>query len=165
MAEKKSLNSIDNFIRFQNYQRASQSENPTEKCKDCSFLFVFKGKTRCYVYEQQRFKDKMEFHPRRDFNCSLFDDTGACAESIFYYQKALANRDDPLNDTEYQKALKEENDYYETIRITEQKFRSRQDLDNDEWDDPNTYARCSDWEDEPENCYCCADDECPMNKG
>ena len=43
------------------------------------------------------------------------------------------------------------------------------DLENDcdeteEWDDPNTYARCSDWEDEPEHCDCCADDECLMNK-
>lgn len=32
-----------------------------------------------------------------------------------------------------------------------------------DWDDPNAYAHCSDWEDEPENCYSCADDECPMN--
>ena len=37
--------------------------------------------------------------------------------------------------------------------------------DMEDWDDPNTYANCSDWEDEPENCYHCADDECPMNKG
>jgi hypothetical protein len=38
-------------------------------------------------------------------------------------------------------------------------------LEEEEWDDPNTYAHCSDWEDEQENCYSCADDECPMNKG
>ncbi len=37
--------------------------------------------------------------------------------------------------------------------------------DRDEWDDPSTYAHCSDWEDEPENCSCCADDECPLNRG
>ncbi|MDR0785057.1 MAG: hypothetical protein LBE74_04135 [Treponema sp.] len=36
--------------------------------------------------------------------------------------------------------------------------------DEDEWNDPNSYANCSDWEDYPENCYHCADDECPMNK-
>jgi len=37
--------------------------------------------------------------------------------------------------------------------------------DYEDWDDPGMYACCSDWEDEPENCYHCADDECPMNKG
>jgi hypothetical protein len=38
--------------------------------------------------------------------------------------------------------------------------------DNDEeWDDPNTYAHCSDWKDEPENCFSCADDDCPLNQG
>lgn len=37
--------------------------------------------------------------------------------------------------------------------------------DDEEWDDPNTYAHCSDWEDEPRNCSCCADDSCPMNRG
>jgi len=36
-------------------------------------------------------------------------------------------------------------------------------LAEDDWNDPNAYAHCSDWEDEPENCYSCADDECPMN--
>ena len=35
---------------------------------------------------------------------------------------------------------------------------------NPGWDDPSFYAHCSDWEDEPDNCYNCADDECPLNK-
>ena len=37
-------------------------------------------------------------------------------------------------------------------------------FDEAEWDDPSTYAHCSDWEDEPNSCALCADDECPMNK-
>ena len=32
------------------------------------------------------------------------------------------------------------------------------------YDDPSTYAHCSDWEDAPKECYHCADDECPMNR-
>ena len=41
------------------------------------------------------------------------------------------------------------------------------DEDDDEYeddDDPSTYAHCGDWEDEPENCSFCADDECPLNR-
>lgn len=33
------------------------------------------------------------------------------------------------------------------------------------YDDSSTYAHCSDWEDAPKECYHCADDECPMNRG
>ena len=120
----------------------------------------------CYAYECQRFKDKNEFHPRRDFNCELFDDTGALNYIISFYKKALAKRSDPENDPEYQKHLKEEDDFYKSLYdIPKQKPVIRKSDELEEWDDPNTYARCSDWEDEPENCYHCADDECPKNKG
>ena len=164
---EKTLNSVETYIGFNKYMRASQSESPDEKCKDCSALFTFKGKTKCYAYEQQRFKDKNEFHPRRDFNCTLFDNTGALDYIVSVYKKAHSKRSDPENDPVYQKCLKEENDYYESLNSPKQKAVIRnfeESDDREEWDDPDTYACCGDWEDEPENCYHCADDECPMNK-
>ena len=39
-----------------------------------------------------------------------------------------------------------------------------EDDDDENEDDPSMYAHCGDWEDEPENCAFCADDECPMNR-
>ncbi|WP_294428595.1 hypothetical protein [uncultured Treponema sp.] len=36
--------------------------------------------------------------------------------------------------------------------------------ENEEWDDPSFGACCMDYEDEPEKCCHCADDECPMNR-
>ena len=39
--------------------------------------------------------------------------------------------------------------------------------DNDDeevYDDPSSYAHCGDWQDEFENCACCPDDECPLNR-
>ena len=39
------------------------------------------------------------------------------------------------------------------------------DCEEDEMDDPSTYARCSDWEDDPNSCSLCGDDECPLNRG
>ena len=157
--------SVERFKKGHNYRRASQSENPNEKCNDCSALFEFKGKTRCYAYEDLRFKDKIEFNPRRDYNCSLFDDTGALDNIANTYKNALAKRPDPENDPEYIAELKELNEYSESLERLEQKPVHRKLDYSNEWDDPNTYANCSDWEDEPENCYSCADDECPMNKG
>lgn len=116
MTNNEKRNSVENFIYFHNYQRASQSENPDEKCNNCIALFTFKGKTHCYVYEQQRFKDEnLEFHPRRDFNCNLFDNTNSFVNEINYYLKALTKGVDPENDAEYKKVLKEENDYYDSL--------------------------------------------------
>ena len=50
------------------------------------------------------------------------------------------------------------------IMVLDEEYCEEDDDESDDWDDPNTYANCSDWEDEPGNCYSCADDECPMNK-
>lgn len=166
MTNNENKNSVEQFINFQNYQRASHSENSDETCKDCTALFTFKGKTRCYAYEQQRFKDKnLEFHPRRDFNCNIFEASHSFDDEIHYYIKALIKGIDPENDADYQKVLKEKNDYYNSLHNLEKTKINVQTDDIEDWDDPNTYANCSDWEDESENCYHCADDECPMNKG
>lgn len=43
-------------------------------------------------------------------------------------------------------------------------FFDEDDDENEEFDDPSTYAHCGDWKDEPENCGFCADDECPLNR-
>ena len=163
--ENKAYTTVEKFIRSENYGRASRSESPEEKCKNCSALFVFKGKTRCYAYEQQRFKDNTILHPRRDFNCSLFDDTGALDYIVSIYKKALAIRPDPENDPEYIECLRYENEYYMSLSRLEQETVRRKSDNSEEWDDPNTYANCSDLEDESGNCYSCADDECPMNMG
>ena len=161
MAGKK--NSVENYIHFQNYQRASQSESPDEKCKYCTALFTFRKKTRCYAYEQQRFKDiNIVFNPQRDYNCNLFENEHSFDNEIDVYKKALAKGIDPQNDMDYQRVLKEENEKFDMLQNLE-KFNFKEKKLED-WDDPNTYANCSDWEDEPENCYHCADDECPMNK-
>jgi hypothetical protein len=109
---KRGRDSIESFVYFQGYQRASQSECPNEKCRDCSALFTFKSKTRCYVYEQQARKNKLEFHPRRDFNCTLFDNTGALCSSVEFYRKAIAKGAAPDTDPEYQEVIKNENDLY-----------------------------------------------------
>jgi len=165
MKKKKKLNSIEYFEYYYGYKRASQSEDPDEKCKDCSALFTFKGKTRCYVYEQQLIKDKIEFHPRRDYNCKFFENTDVFINLIYYYKKALAKRSDPENDPEYKNIVKEDNDYYEALDKMKRMFSNCMNNVREEWDDPHTYANCSDWESEPKNCFCCGDDECPMNQG
>ncbi len=43
-------------------------------------------------------------------------------------------------------------------------YFDEEDDENEEFDDPCTYAHCGDWKDEPENCGFCADDECPLNR-
>ena len=43
-------------------------------------------------------------------------------------------------------------------------FDEEDDDENEEFDDPSLYAHCGDWEDKPENCAFCADDECPLNR-
>jgi hypothetical protein len=164
MKNTKKRNSVANYIYFQNYQRASQSENPDEKCKNCTALFTFRHKTRCYAYEQQRFKNvNIEFNPRRDYNCNFFENEHSFNNEIDVYKKALAKGIDPQNDIEYQKVLKEENDNFDVLQNFEKNNFKEEDIEV--WDEPDTYANCGDWEDEPENCYHCADDECPMNKG
>jgi hypothetical protein len=163
MENKKKRNSVENYIYSQNYESASQSENPNEKCNDCTAFFIFKDKTRCYVYEQRRFKDMdIEFNPQRDHNCNSFENEYSFANEIDAYRKALAKEIDPQNDREYQKVLKEENDNFDMLQNCGK--NSYEEDDEEEWDDPSTYASCSDWEDEPENCYHCADDECPMSQ-
>jgi hypothetical protein len=164
MKNKKKRNSVENYIYSYKYKKASQSENPDEKCKDCKALFTFKKKTRCYAYEQQRYKDmNIEFNPQRDCNCDIFENEHSFNDEIDAYKKALAKGIDPQNDIEYQNVLKEENDNYDRLQNLERNNHKEDDLEDE--NDPNLYANCSDWEDEPENCYHCGDDECPMNKG
>ena len=113
MGKKKKNNSVRRYIHLQNYQKASQSENPDEKCKNCTALFTFKKKTRCYAYEQQRFKDmNYDFNPRRDFNCDLFEEEHSFENEIIAYRKALAKRIDPQKDIVYQNVLRKENDKF-----------------------------------------------------
>ena len=162
--ENRTSNPVESFSRFQHYMKASQSETPDDKCKNCTFLFTHKGKTMCYAYEQQLIGDKLEFNPRRDFNCDLFDDTGEIGHVVEAYKRALAKRPDPENDPDYKKCLEEDNKYCDSLRSFENNFSTRKSDDREEWDDPGSYACCSDWEDEPESCYHCADDECPMNR-
>jgi hypothetical protein len=109
----KARNTVERFKCSEEYQRASESENSDETCEVCSFLFTFNGKTRCYAYEQQRFKDNNEFNPQPDYNCILFDDTENLYIEIKAYKNALANRPDPENDSEYKSLLKEDNEKYE----------------------------------------------------
>jgi len=162
MISSKKENSVERFIHSQSYNRASQSENPNEKCKNCSMLFLFRAKTHCYAYEQQTLKDKdLEFNPRRDFNCTFYDTTDFCANSIEAFIEALKRGNDPQKDDAYLQVLKNENEAYAELQ---KKGKNRQKNKIEEWDDPNSYANCSDWEDEPDNCFSCADDECPMNK-
>ena len=164
MGNKKERNSVENYIYFQQYQRASQSEYPGDKCKDCTALFTFRNKTRCYAYELQRFKNMdIEFNPRRDHNCNLFDNEHSFDNEIDAYRKALVKGNDPQSDVYYQQVLKEENEKFDMLQDLKKNKIKEEDIED--WDDPDTYASCSDWEDEPENCYHCADDECPMNKG
>lgn len=168
MNNDETINSVERFIRYQDYQKATGSAYPFTKCKDCAFLFTFKKKTRCYVYEQQKMKDcGIEFHPRRDFNCSMFqnsDDSDDCATEIYCYLQALKKGVDPKNDADYIKALDIANAACDSRMELEKREACLECNNREDWDDPNTYANCSDWEDEPENCFHCADDECPMNK-
>lgn len=158
------MTSVERFMKSNAYQKAAYAENSNEYCKDCSFMFVFDEQTRCYAYEQQLCKDKDQiFNPQRDYNCTLFSDDYACANEIEYYIKALKKGVNPQNDDEYCKALKKSNDYNDSLYNIE-KENNKCDDDN-EWDDQNTYAHCSDWEDEPKNCICCGDDDCPLNNG
>ena len=107
MENKKKRNSVEDYIYVHKYQRASQSENPGEKCKDCTALFTFRNKSWCYAYEQQKIKDKeIEFHPRRDHNCNLFENEHSFDNEIVAYRKALAKGIDPQNDIDYQRVLK-----------------------------------------------------------
>jgi hypothetical protein len=207
------------FIKEYDYQLASDSENPNEKCSDCECLMIAKNVLFCYVYEQSLLKNKSEFHPKKNYNCKMFSGTPEYYERTGYeppdidgigygmeivcYEEALIKGVDPKTDSAYINALKESNDYYaeqeidkelrkkmrkldeyefeklehllenaskeEKSKILEKLREREKHEDNDEedeedWDDPNSYANCSDWEDEPENCFNCADDECPMNK-
>jgi len=68
------------------------------------------------------------------------------------------------NDSEHNQLLKEENDYYNSLRDSEKGENNVEKYELEDGDDPNTFAHCSDWEDEPEICYHCADEECPLNK-
>ena len=63
--------------------------------------------------------------------------------------------------------------YIQDDDVSEDTYNERRDTEeipddgyySDENDnDPSTYAHCGDWEDEPENCSFCADDECPLNR-
>jgi hypothetical protein len=161
----KKHNTIEFFVNMRKYGRASQSESPNEKCKDCSALFTFKGKTRCYAYETLSFKEKIEFNPRRDYNCNLFDDTGEVDRIKNLYKKSLLKGNNPENDPEYQKELKEENDYYKAVLPSFSIFTNCGSDNLKECDEPRSRAYCTDWEDEPENCGFCAEDGCPMNRG
>jgi len=163
MTNNKPQNSVQRFMRSNNYEDSEQLEYPEERCENCSFLFTFKGKTRCYAYEQENFRDDSEFHPAEDYTCDLFDDSDDYHNSIKAYQKALAKGVNPQMDPEYQEAIKQENDHYDSIHSIEINASIRHKVSN-EWDDPNMYAHCSDWEDEPESCFHCADDDCPMNQ-
>ena len=110
MKNKEKENSVKRYIYSQNYLKASQSENPNKKCKDCTALFTFRSKTRCYAYEQQYFKDiYYEFNPRRDYNCNLFENEYSFENEIIAYKEALAKGIDPQNDIVYQKVLKKAN--------------------------------------------------------
>lgn len=206
------------FINENDYQLATKSENPEEKCSICECLMNAKGVTFCYAFEQSLAKNKPRFHPKKNYNCKLFHGTADYYEdrykrtgceppdgigygmSIIYYEEALVKGVDPNTYPAYQSALKENNDYYEEQEIDNALAREMRGMDNDEfaehdlilknaskeekskilkrlrekdegrekdedWDDPGSYASCGDWEDEPENCFDCADDECPMNKG
>ena len=116
MAGKEKMTSVENFMNSNGYKKAIYAENSDDYCKNCSLMFVFDGQTRCYAYEQQRCKDKdLIFHPQGDFNCVLFSDDGICGKEIEYYIKALKKGVDPQNDDEYCKALKESNDYYDSL--------------------------------------------------
>ena len=72
------------------------------------------------------------------------------------------NSTDPNDDdgfyfpTDFHAPTPEDEEYWE---------EEEDDDDGDDGDGPSTYAHCGDWEDEPENCASCADDECPLNKG
>ena len=166
LSGRKKMNSMESFKKSNDYQKAIYSENADEFCKNCSCLFIFEDKTRCYAYEQQLCNDKgIIFHPRRDYNCKLFTENDIFSREIEYYVKALKNGIDPKNDAEYCNVLKEANDYSDLLTEEENRNRKSKKSVDDEWDDPNTYAHCSDWEDEPDNCMLCADDDCPLNKG
>ena len=164
MTQKDKKTSLDIFMNSNSYKKAIYAENSDEHCKDCSFMFVFNGQTRCYAYEQQSCNSKdIIFHPQEDYNCTLFSEDDVCAYEIEHFIKALKKGVDPHTDDEYCKALKEANDYAELLYNMEKENKKCN--DDNEGDDPNTYAHCYDWEDEPENCMCCADDDCPLNKG
>jgi hypothetical protein len=160
-SRKKGRTSIESFVFSQGYKLASQSECPNEKCKDCSALFTFKDKTRCYVYEQQIWKDKLEFHPRRNFNCSLFDSTDAYCSNIEFYRKALAKGADPDTDPEYQEVLKKESDfYYKGLNIMHNEHRGKN--KNTEIKTAIDYVMAFQEEPECRDCRYCRPNYAPM---
>jgi len=164
MENNRKRNSVEDFIYSEDYQKASLSECPDNKCKDCGAFFTFENRTRCYVYEQQRFKDVgIEFNPRQDYNCNYFNKEWLFDNIIAVYKKALAKGIDPNNDIDYQSALEEDNKNFEILQKLEKETCAEE--DEEDWNDPSLYANCSDWEVEPENCYHCSEDECPMNRG
>ena len=165
MANNEKRSSVERFISSEDYQKAAWSAFPDNKCRDCSFLFTFKNKTRCYCYEQRRCNDKvLEFNPRRDFNCDMFDTTGLCAIEIHYFLQALKKGVHPSDDAEYIKALEEANAHADAMSKMKDRQRALECACKKDWDDPNTYANCSAWKEEPGDCTQCADDECPMNR-
>ena len=117
MKNVKRKNTVERFIYSMNYKLASQSENPNEKCKNCTALFTFKGKTRCYAYEQQVFRDsKHEFNPRRNYNCILYENEHSFENEITAYRNALAKGIDPLNDIDYKNVLQKENNNFHMLQ-------------------------------------------------
>ena len=76
LSGRKKMNSMESFKKSNDYQKAIYSENADEFCKNCSCLFIFEDKTRCYAYEQQLCNDKgIIFHPR-SAELSYFLDSG-----------------------------------------------------------------------------------------
>jgi hypothetical protein len=156
-------NTVEQYMRDEDYGLASESEHPENACRDCSALFMVNGATRCYAYEQQRFKDAdAVFTPAPDCNCNLFDDTGMLTVCAAAYKKALDAGADPETDPEYQRVLKEENERYKSRFAASLYDEEEEAWDADYW--TRQMARCYDWQDEPESCYACSDDDCPLNK-
>ncbi len=63
--------------------------------------------------------------------------------------------------TDYHVPTPEDEEFWEDSEEDDDEFDED---DEEEYDDPSSNAHCGDWEDEPENCACCADDECPLNR-
>lgn len=163
MENERKESSIDQFMSHYSYNITIY---PNESCDKCSFFFLFDNTTRCYAYEQNRLNDKhIVFHPEKNCDCSLFTKDRIHLNEISFYVRALEKGIVPETDYDYLDALNDADEYISAIINDENSGFIDTTDDFEECDDPNTYAHCSDWEDEPDNCYSCADDECPLNKG
>ena len=161
MKNEKNRNSIDTFIHSRNYQSTSEFGNPEEQCRSCTAFFGFKGKTRCYIYELEEKKDKdIEFNPNFDGHCEQFEDSVSFDQDIRSFCINQVRELDPDNAAEYELE-------YEAIqsRFLDNFWHDVGYPDLEVPDESGMNAHCLEWIDEPENCYRCADDECPMNKG